>query len=187
VIDLKTMNTAEGPVLWARLWGQWAGANFDRLAARIGALALPAGSRVILDFSAIDHLDFRAVPHLVRLGPCVESCQGSLRVVGLSAYVSRIVVFGGALEGREFLERYVAGDAAHLRPGSLAGRCAARSGRRARDTESVAQWVRSLGAPAPALSLGRRPRLRRGQSGGGGALRRVRLADFAALAELSRN
>ncbi len=189
MIDLQTMNTAEGLILWARLRGQWAGANFDRLASRIGALALPPGSQVILDFSAIDHLDFRAVPHLVRLGPCVESRQGSLRVVGLSPYLGRIVDFGGALEGREFLERHVEGGAARLRPEPPA-RSDARAGVRARASESVARWMRSLGAAAPAapaLRPGRRPRARRALPFGAVTLRRVPLAALAEFMEMSWN
>jgi hypothetical protein len=194
MIDLVTMNTAAGLVLWARLWGQWAGANFDRLAARIAALGLPSGSQVVLDFSAIDHLDFRAVPHLVRLGTCVEARQAALRVVGLSEYLVRIVDFGGALDGREFLERHRDGGAlGPARPaaspdafsgGSPAGSPAAGG------SASVARWAHSLaaasaGSPRARAPLG--PRVARSSRRAGPVLRRAPLAAFAGLVAPSRN
>jgi hypothetical protein len=188
VIELVTMNTASGLVLWAHLSGQWAGANFDRLGSRIGALGLPAGSQVVLDFSAIDHLDYRAVPHLVRLGPCVERHEGSLRVVGLSEYLICIVAFGGALEGCEFLERYAQTGASRLaRALPVAVADGSRGCGHAQASESVALWARSLSAAVPASGPSSGARARRGSRSGGVALRRARLAAFVRLVVPSRN
>ena len=169
MMELVKLNTPSGLVLWAHLSGQWSGAAFDRLAARIAGMALPAGSQVVLDFSAIDHLDYRAVPRLIRLAAGSAGRQEELRVVGFSPYLRSLVVFGGALDGCEFLERHVA---------SGVPRSPAAAARGGAGTAPVDAWARSLASVARPAAGSRLPRL---------ALRRVTLQAFAGLLAPSVN
>lgn len=173
MMELVKLSTPSGMILWARLSGQWGAGAFDRLAARIAGLALPGGSQVVLDFSAIDHLDYRAVPRLIHLAESVLARQEELRVVGFSAYLRRIVDFGGALDGREFLERHApATGGGGPAPRGRAAACS--------EAEPVNVWARSLSA-APADRPRRPSRLRRL------GLRRVSLQAFASLTAPSVN
>ena len=195
MMELVKLSTPSGLILWARLSGQWSGSAFDRLAARIAGLALPAGSQVVLDFSAIDHLDYRAVPRLIRLAATALDRQEELRVVGFSPYLRRIVDFGGALDGREFLERHVpddppspAGPAPQVRvqrsrsaartAGTAGTRRAAVAAQAAPTTEPVDAWARSLASAVPARGGSRLRHL---------SLRRVTLRAFASLLDPSVN
>ena len=105
-MDIVSLRTEEGLLHWVRLEGQPERREFRQLGDRLGALHSCGAVRFVLDFSAVDHLDYRAVPHLLELVRAVEGLAADVRVVGLSDYLRRILDFGGALDSRELLDRY---------------------------------------------------------------------------------
>ncbi len=167
MMDLRTMTTAEGLILWVRLSGEWCGQTFDALHQRIAGMGLPSQSQVILDFMEIDHIDFRTVAHLLELAQSVEDQSLRLRVVGLGPYLGRIIAFGGGIDGRDFLERYA--------PMTVAGVQAAPAGTASRDDRTLASGRFQADAQVVASRLRRH------------VLRRTTLGVFAAMAEPSPN
>jgi anti-sigma B factor antagonist len=51
---------------------------------------------VLLDFSAVEHLDYRGVPALVARADAFRRAGGDLKVCGLSAYLQAVLRAGGA-------------------------------------------------------------------------------------------
>jgi len=51
---------------------------------------------VLLDFSAVEHLDYRGVPALVARADAFRRAGGDLKVCGLSPYLQAVLRVGGA-------------------------------------------------------------------------------------------
>jgi anti-sigma B factor antagonist len=51
---------------------------------------------VLLDFSAVEHLDYRGVPQLVARAEAFRRAGGDLKVCGLSRYLQAVLRAGGA-------------------------------------------------------------------------------------------
>jgi anti-sigma B factor antagonist len=51
---------------------------------------------VLLDFSAVEHLDYRGVPQLVARAEAFRRAGGDLKVCGLSPYLQAVLRAGGA-------------------------------------------------------------------------------------------
>ena len=109
MIEITVMARGEGSLVWGRLCGSWGACEWQRLAGLLGHLAIPAGGRIVLDLSTAQ-LHFRGVPTLLALGHAIEERELRLTVTGLSDRLRWVLELGGALAGREFVERHALGD-----------------------------------------------------------------------------
>ncbi|MBM3316880.1 MAG: STAS domain-containing protein [Candidatus Eisenbacteria bacterium] len=96
----------QGVTVWGRLTGHCGVDECRALQRLLLRMPLRPGSRVVLDLSAARHLHLRAVPRLIALAERLQDRGTRFDLVGLSAYLARIVELGGGLEGRDFLERH---------------------------------------------------------------------------------
>jgi hypothetical protein len=107
MMNVFALRHDDGLLLWGRVSGTCDVRQCSQLIMLLEHQVLPPGSQVVLDFSGAEHIQYRAVPLLIRLGRRVENRRCQLRIAGMSDYMRRIVEFGGALEGREFIERHM--------------------------------------------------------------------------------
>lgn len=109
MIEVTLLTRAEGSLVWGRLHGGWGTREWERLAGLLGCLAIPAGSRIVLDLSAAQ-LHFRGVPSLLALSGAIEERELHLTVTGLTEPLRWVLELGGALAGRDFVERHALED-----------------------------------------------------------------------------
>ncbi|MCK4306313.1 MAG: STAS domain-containing protein [Candidatus Eisenbacteria sp.] len=107
MMDLISLLHEDSILLWGRVAGCCGKQECSQLIQLLESVELPPGSHVVLDFSWTDHIDYRAVPLLICLGQRIEGRLSSFRIAGVSDYLRRIVEIGAALDGREFMDRYV--------------------------------------------------------------------------------
>ncbi|MBP6874870.1 MAG: STAS domain-containing protein [Candidatus Eisenbacteria bacterium] len=106
MIELRPILTPEGLLLWGRLLGTWGREECALLRGLFAELALPAGSRVLLDFSELGHLHFSGAPWLVELGRVLEEEGARVEIAGLNDRLRDILELGAASDGRDFIERH---------------------------------------------------------------------------------
>jgi hypothetical protein len=107
MMNLFTLPHDAGLLLWGRVSGTCDVRQCGQLIMLLEHQVLPPGSQIVLDFSGAEHIQYRAVPLLIRLGRRIERRRCHFQIAGMSNYMQRIVEFGGALEGREFIERHM--------------------------------------------------------------------------------
>jgi len=115
MMEMRSHFGPDGLLVWGRLLGYWGREECDGLRSFFDALALPRGSHVLLDFSALRHFHFAAAPWLVAMAADLEVRGAQLSVAGLTERMRSILELGAACEAREFCERY--GDQGSPLPG----------------------------------------------------------------------
>lgn len=93
-------------ILWGGMDGKLGRKECGQLLFLLESIALPAGIKVVLDFSDATHIDFRAVPLLIQLGRKIERRHGAFLIAGVTEYLRFIMELGSALDGREFIEEH---------------------------------------------------------------------------------
>lgn len=100
------LGTPRGGLVWGRLTGHWGAREWARLETMLARLPLEPGTRVVLDLSALRHLQLRAVPRLLALASALRERGAELVLTGLSDYLVKLVELSGGIEGRDLIERH---------------------------------------------------------------------------------
>lgn len=105
--------TARATVL--HMAGSMGARDFSRLHQHLAGLLISRRTRIVLDFSDVDHVDYQDAARLASEFEFVHSHRGELTVVGLSPYVRNILLLAG-LHG--VLEMSTYGANTHMGPAS---------------------------------------------------------------------
>jgi anti-anti-sigma factor len=95
--------------------GSMGARDLSRLHRHLAGLLASRKTRIVLDFSDVDHVDYQDAGELAKEFEFVRSYRGELTVAGLSPYVRNILLLAG-LHG--FLEMSTYGANTHMGPAS---------------------------------------------------------------------
>ena len=75
--------------------GSMGARDFGRLHRHLAGLLTSRKTRIVLDFSDVDHVDYQDAGQLAKEFEFVRSYRGELTVAGLSPYVRNILLLAG--------------------------------------------------------------------------------------------
>lgn len=89
---------AQGRIAVLRLEGELGCAELADVGAELFRQVARGRIRIVLDLSAVPHLDYRGVRPLMSRAELLQRNGGDVKLVGLTPYLERVLYAGGAYE-----------------------------------------------------------------------------------------